>query len=132
MNIMKLMFVGALLACLTNLIFIGLVKSGEQLAAVEVRVANQILPITSDNTLTAAEQDKTIVVRGQYVGKALPENQKIVLQINDQNIDAKLESEGIFTAAIPAQQLIQSPAHIISAVLMQDGQALQQTTHVYQ
>src|SRR5690606_38507563 len=28
--------------------------------------------------------------------------------------------------------LIQSPAHIISAVLMQDDQALQQITHVYQ
>ncbi|MDM1340065.1 AmpG family muropeptide MFS transporter [Acinetobacter pseudolwoffii] len=192
MNIMKLMFVGAVLACSTNLIFIGLVKSGEKLAAVEVRVANQvyqadtdevgywklnvpsdvlaqskqlqvtasylnldhatqpvqvsmpyltaqqgstqlqILPITSDNTLNVAEQDKTIVVRGQYVGAALQPNQKIVLQINDQNLEAKLESEGVFTAAIPAQQLIQSPAHIVSAVLMQDGQALQQTTHVYQ
>jgi len=193
MNIMKLMFVGAVLACSTNLIFIGLVKSGEKLAAVEIRAGNQvyqaetdevgywkldvpsavlaqskqlqvsaaylntdntnqvpvqvnmpyltveqgstqlqILPITSVNTLTVAEQDKTIVVRGQYVGEALQENQKIVLQINDQNIEAKLESEGVFTAAIPAQQLIQSPAHIISAVLMQDGQALQQTIHVYQ
>lgn len=192
MNIMKLMFVGAVLACSTNLIFIGLVKSGEKLAAVEVRVANQvyqadtdevgywklnvpsdvlaqskqlqvtasylnsdhatqsvqvsmpyltaqqgstqlqILPITSDNTLNVAEQDKTIVVRGQYVGAALQPNQKIVLQINDQNLEAKLESEGVFTAAIPAQQLIQSPAHIVSAVLMQDSQALQQTTHVYQ
>ena len=193
MNIMKLMFVGAVLACSTNLIFIGLVKSGEKLAAVEVKAGNQvyqaetdevgywkldipsavlaqskqlqvsaayldgdvtdqapvqvnmpyltteqgstqlqILPITSDNSLTVAEQDKTIVVRGQYVGEALQENQKIVLQINDQNIEAKLESEGVFTAALPAQQLIQSPAHIISAVLMQDDQALQQTTHVYQ
>ena len=92
----------------------------------------QILPITSDNTLNGAEQDKTIVVRGQYVGAALQPNQKIVLQINDQNLEAKLESEGVFTAAIPAQQLIQSPAHIVSAVLMQDSQALQQTTHVYQ
>src|SRR5690606_16567594 len=92
----------------------------------------QILPITSDNTLTAAEQDKTIVVRGQYVGKTLEQNQKIVLQVNDHNIEAKLESEGVFTVAIPAQQLIQSPAHIISAVLMQDDQALQQTPHAYQ
>src|SRR5690606_32214618 len=135
MNIMKLMFVGAVLACSTNLIFIGLVKSGEKLAAVEVRAGNQvyqaqtdevgywkldipsavlaqskqlqvsaaylnidntnqapvqvnmpyltaeqgstqlqILPITSDNTLTVTEQDKTIVVRGQYVGEALQEN----------------------------------------------------------
>lgn len=48
MNIMKLMFVGAVLACSTNLIFIGLVKSGEKLAAVEVRVANQVYQADTD------------------------------------------------------------------------------------
>ncbi len=36
MNIMKLMFVGAVLASSTNLIFIGLVKSGQQLSDVQV------------------------------------------------------------------------------------------------
>ncbi|MCH7382605.1 MFS transporter [Acinetobacter dispersus] len=41
MNIMKLMFVGAVLASSTNLIFIGLVKSGKPLDQVEVQVGNQ-------------------------------------------------------------------------------------------
>ncbi|MEB3754059.1 AmpG family muropeptide MFS transporter [Acinetobacter sp. MD2(2019)] len=41
MNIMKLMFVGAILASVTNLIFIGLVKSGEPLGQVTVHVAGQ-------------------------------------------------------------------------------------------
>jgi PAT family beta-lactamase induction signal transducer AmpG len=35
MNIMKLMFVGAVFASSTNLIFIGLVKSGQPLGRVE-------------------------------------------------------------------------------------------------
>nr|WP_130803044.1 MFS transporter [Acinetobacter ihumii] len=38
MNIMKLMFVGAVLASSTNLIFIGLVKSGQPLADVQVQI----------------------------------------------------------------------------------------------
>ncbi|WOE32649.1 MULTISPECIES: AmpG family muropeptide MFS transporter [unclassified Acinetobacter] len=41
MNIMKLMFVGAILASMTNLIFIGLVKSGTPLGDVTVQVGNQ-------------------------------------------------------------------------------------------
>lgn len=41
MNIMKLMFVGAILASSTNLMFIGLVKSGQDLAPVKVQVAGQ-------------------------------------------------------------------------------------------
>lgn len=41
MNIMKLMFVGAVLASSTNLIFIGLVKSGKPLDQVEVQVGDQ-------------------------------------------------------------------------------------------
>ncbi|HCK29676.1 MAG TPA: MFS transporter, partial [Acinetobacter ursingii] len=40
MNIMKLMFVGAVLASSTNLIFIGLVKSGEPLADVQIQVGS--------------------------------------------------------------------------------------------
>jgi MFS transporter, PAT family, beta-lactamase induction signal transducer AmpG len=41
MNIMKLMFVGAVLASTTNLIFIGLVKSGHPLGDVTVQVGSQ-------------------------------------------------------------------------------------------
>ena len=192
MNIMKLMFVGAVLACSTNLIFIGLVKSGQALSPVEIKVANQtyqavtdevgywqlsipsevlakdnklqvtagyadaetatqapvtlsmpylkqqtpqaqlhILPITSDNTLSLHEHEGTLVVRGQYVGEALQDSQKIVLEVNEQSFDAKLESDGMFTAAIPAQTLKHAPTHLISAVLLNKDQVQQQSTHVY-
>ncbi|WP_421721576.1 AmpG family muropeptide MFS transporter [Acinetobacter guerrae] len=40
MNIMKLMFVGAVLASSTNLIFIGLVKSGQPLADVQIQIGS--------------------------------------------------------------------------------------------
>ncbi|ANF83096.1 transporter [Acinetobacter sp. NCu2D-2] len=193
MNIMKLMFVGAVLACSTNLIFIGLVKSGQTLNPVQVKVGShsyyattdevgywktqvpqnvlaqnkqlnvtvgyadaatatqapitlnmpylvnqdhqtqlQILPITSDNTLTLSEHDLSLVIRGQYIGQALNENQKIVFELNDESFDAKLEDNGVFTAAIPGQKLKSAPTHLITAVLMQNGRVLQQTTHAYQ
>ncbi|WP_336143219.1 AmpG family muropeptide MFS transporter [Acinetobacter sp. 102] len=48
MNIMKLMFVGAVLASSTNLIFIGLVKSGKPLDQVEVQVGAQYYQVQTD------------------------------------------------------------------------------------
>ena len=124
MNIMKLMFLGAVLASSTNLIFIGLVKSGQSLSDVQVNVgaqqykvqadeagywsvqvpsnvlaqANQIqvqaqyanqsdqaqlsmpylqqtgtaqiqlLPITSDDRISAQEAEQSLVIRGQLSG----------------------------------------------------------------
>jgi PAT family beta-lactamase induction signal transducer AmpG len=49
MNIMKLMFVGAVLASSTNLIFIGLVKSAKPLAPVEVQVGNKHYQVQTDD-----------------------------------------------------------------------------------
>ena len=48
MNIMKLMFVGAVLASSTNLIFIGLVKSGQPLDQVQVQVGEQRYQVHTD------------------------------------------------------------------------------------
>lgn len=48
MNIMKLMFVGAVLASSTNLIFIGLVKSGTALDPVQVQVGDKQYQAQSD------------------------------------------------------------------------------------
>lgn len=48
MNIMKLMFVGAVLASSTNLIFIGLVKSGQALDQVQVQVGEQHYQVHTD------------------------------------------------------------------------------------
>lgn len=50
MNIMKLMFVGAILASSTNLIFIGLVKSGQALSEVEVIAGGQKYMVHPDET----------------------------------------------------------------------------------
>ncbi|MDI3454921.1 MULTISPECIES: AmpG family muropeptide MFS transporter [Acinetobacter] len=47
-NIMKLMFVGAVLASSTNLIFIGLVKSGQPLDMVDVKVGGQSYQVKPD------------------------------------------------------------------------------------
>lgn len=189
MNIMKLMFVGAILACSTNLIFIGLVKSGEKLAQVEVQVgphyyqvdtdevgywnipvpkaaleqsdivmvkaqyqdqdtpavtlhmpylksqAQQaqllLLPITTDNIITANEQDNSIVVRGQYTGAALQDQQKIVMMLDGQNFDAKLDEAGTFSAAIPAEKLVASATRQISVNLMQQDQVVLTQQHSY-
>jgi MFS transporter, PAT family, beta-lactamase induction signal transducer AmpG len=193
LNIMKLMFVGAILASSTNLIFIGLVKSGPEMRPVEIQVANQrfqtvadevgywkanipvdvlakdkqlkvtaayadtatatqapvtiampyllkqeknnqlqVLPITNDNTLSSHEQDGVIVVRGQYVGSALTASENIVFELNDEAFEAKLEDNGIFSAAIPAEKLKKAPTHLISAVVLNNNQVVQQVTHVYQ
>ncbi|MFI7863793.1 MFS transporter, partial [Acinetobacter baumannii] len=48
MNIMKLMFVGAVLASSTNLIFIGLVKSGKPLDMVDVQIGNNHYKVKPD------------------------------------------------------------------------------------
>ncbi|MFM6906729.1 MAG: AmpG family muropeptide MFS transporter [Acinetobacter tjernbergiae] len=48
MNIMKLMFVGAVLASSTNLIFIGLVKSGKPLDQVDVQIGDQHYQVATD------------------------------------------------------------------------------------
>lgn len=47
-NIMKLMFVGAVLASSTNLIFIGLVKSGQPLDMVDVKVGEHSYQVEPD------------------------------------------------------------------------------------
>jgi MFS transporter, PAT family, beta-lactamase induction signal transducer AmpG len=61
MNIMKLMFVGAVLASSTNLIFIGLVKSGAPMQAVQIHVADKTFQATPDEVgywkVTVPSQD---------------------------------------------------------------------------
>ena len=192
-NIMKLMFVGAVLACSTNLIFIGLVKSGQPLTSVQVDVGGQtylanadevgywklpidvqdlvkdqkitvtvgyadtaqekqapisltmpylqhqanntqlqILPVTSDNILSLHEHTGMIVVRGQYSGQPLQAQQYLTFELNNEVIPAKIDEQGVFSAAIAAEKLQQAPTHLLSAVLMNHDQVQQQTTHVYQ
>ncbi|HJE75319.1 MAG TPA: MFS transporter [Acinetobacter johnsonii] len=189
MNIMKLMFVGAILASSTNLIFIGLVKSGQPLNDVVINVGEQsfktqadetgawaikvpveqlqanerltatasfqndtsqpvsvtlpyisqtgasrvllLLPITADNVINQRESEGSIVVRGQYLA-TLAENQSIKLSLDGQSFDAKLDKEGVFSAAIPAKLLLDSNSKKLNAVLMQNERAQQHTALNYQ
>lgn len=189
MNIMKLMFVGAILASSTNLIFIGLVKSGQPLNDVVINVGEQsfkaqadetgawtikvpveqlqanesltatasfqndtsqpvsvtlpyisqtgtstallLLPITADNVIDQRESEGSIVVRGQYLA-TLAENQSIKLSLDGQSFDAKLDKEGVFSAAIPAKQLLDSNSKKLNAVLMQNERAQQHIALNYQ
>ncbi|MBF4455525.1 MFS transporter [Acinetobacter sp. SK-43] len=78
MNIMKLMFVGAVLASSTNLIFIGLVNSGKPLAQVEVQIADKHYQVDTDEVgywklSVPSEQllkSKDIQVTSQYLQEA--------------------------------------------------------------
>lgn len=78
MNIMKLMFVGAVLASSTNLIFIGLVKSGKPLDQVEVQVGAQHYQVQTDEVgywklqvpNEALAKAHTIQVTTQYQNQA--------------------------------------------------------------
>ncbi|WP_372405149.1 MFS transporter [Acinetobacter piscicola] len=174
MNIMKLMFVGAVLASSTNLIFIGLVKSGKPMDQVTVQVGQQqfqatpdevgywkvqvpsqalaaaselkisshyqdqsepvhvtmpylqdngtaqiqLLPISSDNTLSQVELKQNIVVKGQLLGvdaAGLVDEQPITLKLDTQEFPAKLDKDGVFTGSIDAQTLQNSPTKTITA-----------------
>lgn len=187
MNIMKLMFVGAVLASATNLIFVGLVKSGQPVQDVELQIGQyqqkvktdevglwhvqvptaellknheiivknqyqdasqsvqvsmpylteaeqgslKVLPITSNNTITIHEWDKSIVVRGQYFGGALKDNERLIFQVGTEKFDAKLDKDGIFSSAIPAKVLRDDPQHQVIAMLLQQDQIKVQTQHAY-
>ncbi|MDN5646370.1 MAG: MFS transporter, partial [Acinetobacter sp.] len=177
-----------ILASSTNLIFIGLVKSGQSLNDVVINVGEQsfkaqadetgawtikvpveqlqanqsltatvsfqnstsqpvsvtlpyisqtgaskallLLPITADNVIDQRESEGSIVVRGQYLA-TLAENQRIQLSLDGQSFDAKLDKEGVFSAAIPAQLLLDSNSKKLNAVLMQNERVLQEATLSY-
>ncbi len=187
MNIMKLMFVGAVLASSTNLIFIGLVKSGQPLSNVSLNIAEHsytvqpddtgawtlsvpadvlksgeavsatagylqddahavkvsmpylngasdaallLFPLTADNTVNAAESKNSIVVRGQYAQELAPD-QKLQLTLDNKNFEAKLDKDGIFTAAVPGQDLAASPSKIIHAEVISGGHVVLSQQHRY-
>ena len=182
MNIMKLMFLGAVLASSTNLIFIGLVKSGQSLSDVQVNVgaqqykvqadeagywsiqvpsnvlaqANQIqvqaqyanqsdqaqlsmpylqqtgtaqiqlLPITSDDRISAQEAEQSLVIRGQLSGldaAQLQPEQPLSLVLDGKEYPAKLEEGGLFSGVIEGQQLqtAQNSTIQVQAQLLDDS-----------
>ncbi|WP_151802612.1 AmpG family muropeptide MFS transporter [Acinetobacter guillouiae] len=192
MNIMKLMFVGAVLASSTNLIFIGLVKSGAPMQAVSVQIGDkkfqaqpdevgywkvsvprqdlvgentihikaalvdqavaneytvpylkenakpqiQLLPITSDNQLSATEAKQSIVIKGQIVGIPVSElnpDQPITLKLDGKTYPAKLDKDGLFSGAIDGKALYASGSkNVIAVVNYQHAQAALSTQQSYQ
>ena len=193
MNIMKLMFVGAVLASSTNLIFIGLVKSGQPLADVQIQVGQQhytaktdevgyfkisipnqvlaenqqiavhaqfaqgqsdsitvdlpylnaqtnqpqilLLPISSDNQLSATELKQSVVIKGQLSGLSadqLSKEQAIVLTLDGKTFNAKLDATGNFSAIVDQDALKNASNHLISvAALSPQGQTLVQSQRGY-
>ncbi len=175
MNIMKLMFVGAVLASSTNLIFIGLVKSGKPLDQVEVQVGDQhyqvktdevgywklqvpnqellnahsvqvstqyqnqadskiklevpyliettqpqiqLLPISSDDQLTANELKQSLVVKGQLANVSITDldaDRPVVLKLDGQEFVAKVDQSGLFNGVIDGKALQASSTRTITA-----------------
>lgn len=175
MNIMKLMFVGAVLASSTNLIFIGLVKSGKPLDQVELQIGDkhyqvktdevgywklqvpnqeflnahsvqvstqyqnqadskiklevpyliettqpqiQLLPISSDDQLTANELKQSLVVKGQLANVSITDldaDRPVVLKLDGQEFVAKVDQSGLFNGVIDGKALQASSTRIITA-----------------
>lgn len=176
MNIMKLMFVGAVLASSTNLIFIGLIKSGKPLDQVEVQVGDQhyqvqtdevgywklhvpnqvllnahavqvstqyqnqadskiklevpyliettqpqiqLLPISSDDQLTANELKQSLVIKGQLANVAVADldtERPVVLKLDGQEFVAKVDQSGLFNGVIDGKALQASSTKTITAL----------------
>ena len=178
-NIMKLMFVGAILASSTNLIFIGLVKSGDKFDDVvinvgpaqyvtsvdevgyfKVNVPTDVMAQSQQLTVQASlnqqqqqvkvalpylqaaetvqmqllpiqvhdEATQSIVLQGQLFGvrpAGLDANQPIVLHLNGTDYTAKMDETGLFSAAVPAAALLQSPIKTVIARAQQtNGQVI--------
>lgn len=177
MNIMKLMFVGAVLASSTNLIFIGLVKSGKPLDQVELQIGDkhyqvktdevgywklqvpnqeflnahsvqvstqyqnqadskiqlevpyliettqpqiQLLPISSDDQLTANELKQSLVVKGQLANVSITDleaDRPVVLKLDGQEFVAKVDQSGLFNGVIDGKALQASSTKTITALV---------------
>ncbi len=177
MNIMKLMFVGAVLASSTNLIFISLVKSGKPLDQVELQIGDkhyqvktdevgywklqvpnqellnahsvqvstqyqnqadskiklevpyliettqpqiQLLPISSDDQLTANELKQSLVVKGQLANVSITDldaDRPVVLKLDGQEYVAKVDQSGLFNGVIDGKALQASSTKTITALV---------------
>ena len=77
----------------------------------------QILPLMGSDQISANSSEGSVVIRGQYFGKALSPTQKIVVNLDGQNFDAKMtDQKGVFNAAIDMQNYCH---HQVSNLLLQ-------------
>ena len=142
MNIMKLMFVGAILASSTNLIFIGLVKSGQPLNDVVINVGEQSFKTQADETgawtikvpvkqlqanesltATASFQNDTsqpVSVTLPYISQTGASRVLLLLPITADNVINQRESEG---SIVVRGQYLATLAENQSIKLSLDGQS---------
>ncbi|WP_151797263.1 AmpG family muropeptide MFS transporter [Acinetobacter bereziniae] len=117
MNIMKLMFVGAVLASSTNLIFIGLVKSGAPMQAVQIHVADKTFQATPDEVgywkVTIPSQDlvqtKTLRIDAALADQRVAQQYTVPYLIDNGTAQIKLfpvTSDNNLTAAESKQSIV--------------------------
>ncbi|MBJ9903629.1 AmpG family muropeptide MFS transporter [Acinetobacter bereziniae] len=117
MNIMKLMFVGAVLASSTNLIFIGLVKSGAPMQAVQIHVADKTFQATPDEVgywkVTIPSQDlvqtKTLRIDAALADQTVAQQYTVPYLIDNGTAQIKLfpvTSDNNLTAAESKQSIV--------------------------
>ncbi|MCX5467933.1 AmpG family muropeptide MFS transporter [Acinetobacter nematophilus] len=117
MNIMKLMFVGAVLASSTNLIFIGLVKSGVPMQPVQIHVADKTFQAIPDEVgywkVAIPSQDlvqaKTLRIDAALVDQAVAQQYKVPYLIDNGTAQIKLfpvTSDNSLTVAESKQSIV--------------------------
>ena len=90
-----------------------------------------LLPITADNVINARESQNSVVIRGQFA-QTLNENQKIQVVLDGKPFEAKLDKDGIFSAAVPGEVLAKSSSRTVSAQLLQNNQVQNSIERLYQ
>lgn len=117
MNIMKLMFVGAVLASSTNLIFIGLVKSGAPMQPVQIHVADKTFQAMPDEVgywkVAIPSQDlvqaKTLRIDAALVDQAVAQQYTVPYLIDNGTAQIKLfpvTSDNSLTVAESKQSIV--------------------------
>ncbi|WP_353165359.1 MFS transporter [Acinetobacter sp.] len=117
MNIMKLMFVGAVLASSTNLIFIGLVKSGAPMQPVQIHVADKTFQAMPDEVgywkVALPSQDlvqaKTLRIDAALVDQAVAQQYTVPYLIDNGTAQIKLfpvTSDNSLTVAESKQSIV--------------------------
>ncbi|MFW1799189.1 AmpG family muropeptide MFS transporter [Acinetobacter nematophilus] len=117
MNIMKLMFVGAVLASSTNLIFIGLVKSGVPMQPVQIHVADKTFQAMPDEVgywkVAIPSQDlvqaKTLRIDAALVDQAVAQQYTVPYLIDNGTAQIKLfpvTSDNSLTVAESKQSIV--------------------------
>lgn len=83
-NVMKMMFIGAILASSTNLIFVGLVKSGDSMHDVQLQIGTQSYTVTPDEVGNwNLDVPKTVFQQADHIQiSSQPEHHQVPLTLS--------------------------------------------------